>query len=225
MNKKENIIVAIDNMTKAQAESFLDQNKEHIYIIKVGLELFCKYGRAYIEELTEKYNLEIFLDLKLHDIPSTVAKSIRSLEGLKVKFLTIHLSGGQSMIKDALESRDKYLPNTKILGVSVLTSLDDNDTNKIWATNGQEAFKRLFKIAQETNIDGVVSSAYELSLIESGKEILNVCPGIRIGNDDKGDQKRVMTPKDAFNAGADYLVIGRSITNNPEILKDIENYL
>jgi orotidine-5'-phosphate decarboxylase len=220
----QRVIVAFDNMTKEDAENFLDSYGKKLTTIKIGLEMFCRYGRGFIEELNKKYEHDIFLDLKLHDIPTTVAKSIRSLEGLRIKFLTIHLSGGEEMVKQALEARDKYLPQTKILGVSVLTSLDDNDTQQIFNANTRESFKRLEQVAINTGICGIVSSAHELELLTK-KEFIKVCPGIRIENSEGHDQKRVMTPKEAFALGADFLVIGRSITLNPEVLNKIEKYL
>lgn len=219
------IIVALDNMSKEDVHAFLQEHGEHISIIKIGLELYLKHGRNFICEISERYpEIEIFLDLKLHDIPSTVAKAIRSLSGLKIKFLTIHLGGGVEMIKQSLQSRNQHLPECKILGVSVLTSLDENDCKSIWATNSKESFLRLYNLGLDAKIDGIVSSAHELDYADTNN-VINVCPGIRFEGDSANDQKRIMTPKDAFSKGADFLVIGRSITSNPSILKEIDQFL
>lgn len=211
-------------MTKEETEEFLSSYHQKIKIIKMGLEIFNRYGRNYIEEISLKYpDLEIFLDLKLHDIPTTVAKSIRSLAGLKIKFLTIHLSGGVEMINHALEARDNFLPSTKILGVSILTSLSSTQVKSIWNLDKESLFKNLYLLAKESHIDGIVCSGHELKNSLSidkafTQKTLKICPGIRLKDDDSHDQQRVMSPQEALKQGADYLVIGRSITLAPEKL-------
>ena len=129
MRNMKNIMIALDNMNQDQVESFLQNWPGATPTIKLGLEMFCKLGPEYIKSIYEKYGFDIFLDIKLHDIPNTVKKSILALEGLPIKFLTIHLVGGKDMINAAVEAAKFALPDTQILGVSFLTSLDKNDLN------------------------------------------------------------------------------------------------
>lgn len=229
-DNRKRVIVALDNMDKKEVDTFLNEYSSEISLVKIGMELFYRYGREYILAIAQKYKVEIFLDLKLHDIPSTVYKSIRSLEGLPIKFLTIHLSGGNSMVREALRARDNYIKNCKILGVSVLTSLDQSDCNDIWANSSEEVFKNLYKIALNTHIDGIVSSAHELEVAQhldknDKNTPLKVCPGIKFATTNDNDQQRVMTPSQAFDQGADYLVIGRAITQDPQVLTKPELFV
>ena len=186
--------------------------------MKIGLELFLKYGRELVIKINSQYNMKIFLDLKLHDIPVTVEKAIASLEGLPIDFLTVHLSGGTAMLEAAVKSRNTHVPNCKILGVSFLTSLESDDLKQLFAIEDVEsAFSRLFKIAENSDIDGVVCSPHEVKLLKSNhKKLLAVTPGIRffdeIENSNVQDQKRVMDPKSALAVGSDFLVMGRSLT-------------
>ncbi len=226
----DKVIVALDNFSREELTSFLDKYHSKIKIVKIGLELFNKYGQEIVKEITEKYQLEIFLDLKLHDIPSTVHKSIKSLAELKIKFLTVHLSGGDKMIKDALWARDSFLPQTKILGVSILTSLDESDAQSVYDNSVDDSFTKLYKIAKETKIDGVILSGHELELTQAldknyQHNTLKICPGIRFDGDESADQVRTMLPKEAFQNGANYLVIGRSITLKPEVLDNIHKII
>lgn len=213
-------ILALDNMSYEELNNFLESNPSDIPTLKIGLELFCLHGPSIVKEIREKYRKTIFLDLKLHDIPNTVAKAIRSLEGLDVEFLTIHLSGGEEMINKALESAKTYLPNTKLLGVSYLTSLDEKDFSQNWGVNKdgiEDQFKKLFSIASKTKIHGIVCSPLEAKMMkEIDSNILTVCPGIRfedqISSGNIQDQKRVLSPLQALTQGADYMVIGRPLT-------------
>jgi len=222
------VFVALDNMTKEEIFSFLKLCNQDLTHIKIGLELFNKFGPSIVEEIHKLYQVDIFLDLKLHDIPNTVSKAISSLSGLPIKFLTVHLSGGRQMLKQAMVSKQKYLPDCKILGVSILTSLDKEDLAEIWSvTDMNESFLNLFKLAKDCNIDGVVCSAKELSIISSFEnDLITVCPGIRfkdeIDSGNTGDQKRVLSPSEAFNSGASYLVIGRSLTQSDQLSNRIE---
>lgn len=218
MSGMEKVYVALDNMTKEEIYSFLDKSNNEIECVKVGLELFNLYGREFIIDLYNNYKLNIFLDLKLHDIPNTVSKAIRSLSNLPITFLTLHLSGGESMLKASVEARDKYLPNCKLLGVSVLTSLDEGDVESIWGiTDMKFLFSNLFLLANKSQIDGVVCSPNELATLkELNLSLVSMCPGIRfqdeIDSKRTGDQKRVLSPSMALKAGATFLVIGRSLT-------------
>ncbi|WP_372654489.1 orotidine-5'-phosphate decarboxylase [Halobacteriovorax sp.] len=227
MSGMDKVYVALDNMTKEDIFNFLDKTNNELKCIKIGLELFNRYGRELILEIYDKYKLNIFLDLKLHDIPNTVSKSIRSLENLPISFLTIHISGGQSMLEASVSARDQYLPKCKLLGVSVLTSLDENDMENIWGiTDSKFLFSNLFLLANKSKIDGVVCSANELDILnELDLNLISMCPGIRFEDEIKsanlGDQKRVLSPTEAFMAKATYLVIGRSITESTSLTERI----
>lgn len=227
----KNIIVALDNMDKTEILEWMEKAKEDISFIKLGLEVFYRYGRSFVEDLLKRHQVKLFLDLKLHDIPNTVSKSILSLEGLPIDFLTLHLTGGEQMLKAACQAQKKALPQTKLLGVSYLTSLDDNDFFQIWGVEHQQIprqFERLFDLAHKTQIQGLVCSAREASALRDYEKLnaLNplqlVCPGIRFADEIKmsqnmGDQKRVYSPRQAFDSGADYLVMGRSLTQTPQL--------
>jgi len=225
----ERVFVALDNMTKEEIFSFLSVCYPGITHIKIGLEVFNKFGPSIVEEIYKLYPIDIFLDLKLHDIPNTVKKAIASLEGLPIKFLTVHLSGGREMLKQAMIAKDKYLPGCKLLGVSILTSLDEADLKEIWSvTDMNQAFINLFKLASDCKIDGVVCSAKELELVKSFENsLITVCPGIRFSDEialgNTGDQKRVLSPKEAFQNGASYLVMGRSLTKALDLKERIQN--
>ncbi|MDH5580618.1 MAG: orotidine-5'-phosphate decarboxylase [Bdellovibrionales bacterium] len=232
------IIVALDNMKREDAEVFLTklqkQSLDEMPMVKIGLEMFLKHGPSLVTEIHEKYNTPIFLDLKLHDIPNTVHKAILSLEGLPIKFLTIHLSGGVKMIEKAIEAQKLALPHTDLLGVSFLTSLGAEDFNQIWdiGTDGiSAAFERLINLALETNLAGVVSSVNEVELIKelesrSSKSLIKVTPGIRFEDEIKegqlGDQKRVASPSEALKNGSNFLVIGRSLTQTTSLDKRMD---
>jgi orotidine-5'-phosphate decarboxylase len=212
------IFVALDQMSLEEIHHLLKISHGEIKCIKIGLELFLKYGPTIIDELSQKFHVQIFLDLKLHDIPVTVEKSIKSLRNLPIDFLTLHLSGGRQMLEYAVSSTIEYLPKTKLLGVSFLTSLDDTNAQEIFGINlDDQAFKRLFNLAFESKVPGVVCSPHEIKLLKKNyPNLLAITPGVRfdfeINSASTGDQKRVMTPKEAFDAGADFLVMGRSLT-------------
>ena len=229
----KNTIVALDQMTKDQIQNLIPKLKELSYF-KIGLELFNQHGREYIEQFVQENKTKVFLDLKLHDIPKTVECSIKSLSGLDIEFLTIHLSGGKEMITSALKARDKYLPNTKILGVSYLTSLGPEDFKEVYGIEKnmiETQFKRIFRLAAVCKVDGLISSPHELHIIkkieqETHYKFIKVTPGIRLNSNNKNDQKRVMGPSQALEHGANFIVIGRAITQATSIyeaLKQIKN--
>ena len=181
---------------------------------KVGLELYVAEGPAFVREL-EKRGCEIFLDLKFHDIPNTVAGAVRSACSLGVSYFNVHCGGGLEMLKAAVRARDESGSKAKLLGVTVLTSLDDLAVQEIGFPRSASAQVKTFvELAQEAGLDGVVCSAQELGLVQqlAGKEFITMVPGIRPAGSDAGDQKRVMTPGEAARAGAHCLVIGRPIT-------------
>lgn len=227
------VIVALDNMDRDQILAWMEQAKADVGFAKIGLEAFCRYGRDLLETLREKYQLRLFLDLKLHDIPNTVSKTIQGLEGLPIDFLTVHLTGGESMLTAALKAQKKALPQTQLLGVSYLTSLDNKDFKQIWGVEQNDIsqqFKRLFELAHTSKIHGLVCSAREAKALReyekatSQKALQLVCPGIRFQDEidddiNLGDQKRVLSPLEAFKLGVDYLVMGRSLTQAPDLQK------
>lgn len=225
------VMVALDGMSKNEVYSFLNKCDGRVKIVKIGMELFYKEGHEIVHSIAKDFNVSIFLDLKLHDIPTTVSKAIKSLQGLPISYLTIHLSGGEGMLRAAKESQQQNLPKTKLLGVSYLTSLDHEDFKRIWNiddTSTSDAFNRLFDLAYQCKIDGVVCSAHEAQSVKDRfKSLETVTPGIRfeeeIENTDKcGDQKRVLTPEEAFSNGSDFLVMGRSLTLSDNLTEKLE---
>jgi len=223
MNSK--IIVALDNNNLTKVIKLVNDLKNEVYAFKIGHEFFYNYGiegYAQIKSICPK----IFLDLKLHDIPNTVAKGIKAIEKLKPALTTIHISGGDQMQKAAVKNSKRKI---KILGVSILTSLDVKQVNKYYNTkNISKLVKKFVNIAKKNNLDGVVCSPLEIKIVrkEIGENMIIVVPGIRPDKykSIKDDQKRTLTPKEAIELGADYIVIGRPITSakNPiKVIKEI----
>lgn len=192
--------------------------------VKLGLEFFLANGPASIKEM-HKAGLPIFLDLKLHDIPNTVAGAVRSLANLGVDIITIHTQGGPSMMRAAVDSANEEaaklgLTPPKIIGVTILTSLDDGDLSKMGVNHSvEDQVLNLASLAKASGLDGVVCSPLEIKAIrqELGQEFKLIVPGIRPEGASAGDQKRVLSPKQAVDAGADILVIGRPITKADDI--------
>ena len=205
-------------MTLDEIDQFLKQKDNTLPFVKIGLELFVKYGADLVHKIHNEHHKRIFLDLKLHDIPITVSKAISSLKNLPIEFLTVHLSGGEAMLKASVTEARISIPNCKILGVSFLTSLEKNDLESLFGiTNTDQAFLKLFDVAALAGVDGVVSSPHEVRLLkEHYPKLLAVTPGIRFKDEIAAtqiqDQKRVMDPNEALLAGSDYLVMGRSLT-------------
>jgi orotidine-5'-phosphate decarboxylase len=213
----DHVIVALDNMNQAQVLNFLPKIQGKIKTLKVGLELYYRTGPDFVRQLHD-LGFQIFLDLKLHDIPHTVAQAIDALQGLPVKFLTIHLGGGAAMAQAAAAKAHEVLPQTTLLGVTFLTSLDVHDLQQMYGLSPEQirpCFKRFFTMAAENNL-GLILSPHELPLaveVEAATHpLIKVCPGIRFADDQKNDQKRISTPADALKAQADYLVMGRALT-------------
>lgn len=219
MKELNKVFIALDQMSVDTALEFCQKNSSWISHLKIGLELFLLGGQPFLQEILKIKDFKIFLDLKLHDIPQTVYGAIRSLslslDESSIDYLTIHLSGGSEMINKALEARNHYLPNTKLLGVSLLTSLDEKEIKNIFNKDREGTFLRLSEFANQSGLDGIILSPRELEVAAKNKQLLKVCPGIRFANDHQDDQKRTMTPKDALTNGADFLVMGRSLTRCP----------
>lgn len=204
------IYVAIDTPDMDRAKAIATAVRRHAGGLKLGLEFFCHNGRHGVMELAE-LGLPIFLDLKLHDIPNTVAKSIQALAPITPAVLTVHAAGGRAMLEDAKAAAPA---DTKVVAVTVLTSLDGEDLSSIGFTSDNHGqVERLATLAREAGLDGIVCSGNEVAAARRRwRDGFFVVPGIRPANSHAGDQKRVMTPRGAIDAGASILVIGRPIT-------------
>jgi orotidine-5'-phosphate decarboxylase len=208
------IYVAIDTPDMDRARAIATAVKRHAGGLKLGLEFFCHNGRNGVLELAE-LGLPIFLDLKLHDIPNTVAKSIQALAPITPAVLTVHAAGGRAMLEDAKAAAPT---GTKVVAVTVLTSLDGGDLASIGVNSDNHAqVERLAALAKDAGLDGIVCSGNEVAAVRrKWKDGFFVVPGIRPANSQLGDQKRVMTPRGAIDAGASILVIGRPVTGAPD---------
>ena len=209
----KSIIVAIDEQDKASFNRILDSLDPNLCMVKIGSVSFNALGHDIVHSAADK-GFDIFLDLKLHDIPNTVKKSIEGLSILPIQMLTIHTSGGRLMMESAMEAIKGT--DIKVFGVTALTSLSDTDTNQIYQRTAADQVNAMLDIAEEAKIDGVVCSPHELDLVTARKSLLSITPGIRF-SDLNDDQTRVMTPKQAIDLGANYLVIGRPITGADDI--------
>ena len=221
MNSKK-IIVALDSNKINKVKELTKLIKNEVFAFKIGYEFFFNFGIDGYKQI-KKICPKIFLDLKLHDIPNTVQQGIKAIEKLRPIFTTIHISGGDEMIKSSMINR-KY---TKILGVSVLTSLNTKQINKYYNENSIEKIvKKFVKYATKYKLDGIVCSPKEIEIVrkEIGKKFTIVTPGIRpeMHNSFFDDQKRILTPKKAIDLGANFLVIGRPITESKNPLDTIK---
>ena len=211
------LIIALDFKNIDEMSHFISNLDPQKCIVKVGLQLFISEGPKVLDFLSQR-GFEIFLDLKLHDIPNTVRKSVEEISQYNVKLTTIHLQGGRDMIQAANQVKG----DTKILGVSLLTSLDDSDTRELYNNDFEQQFNNLINLATETKVDGIVCSSQELELI-SDPSLIKVVPGIR-NQESSDDQKRVMTSSEAYSNGADYIVVGRPITQAKYIEEAVKDY-
>jgi orotidine-5'-phosphate decarboxylase len=208
------IVVALDFPTQEQALAMADQLDPKLCRVKVGKELYTATGPVILEQL-HKRGYDVFLDLKFHDIPNTCAKAVGVAADLGVWMVNVHASGGQKMMEAARNELEKKTHKPLLIGVTVLTSMERSDLAGIGLDiEPMEQVERLAKLTQLSGLDGVVCSAREVALIREicGEDFLTVTPGIRPEGSDIGDQKRVMTPTQAVEAGVNYMVIGRPIT-------------
>ncbi len=209
------IICAIDTPTIEGAKKLIGQIAPHVGAVKLGLEFFVANGIEGVKRAMDGSDVPLFLDLKFHDIPNTVAKAITSTADINCFLLTIHTSGGAEMMQRAAEAATSLPSKPKILGVTVLTSMDANDLSDIGCKHDtREQVVSLAQLAQTSGLDGVVCSPHEVSFIRAacGHDFTLVVPGIRPAASTADDQKRTMAPREAVDLGADYLVIGRPIT-------------
>ena len=213
---KENIIIALDYDDESKIYEFCDQMDPSLCKLKIGKQVFTKYGPNIIDNLHKK-KFEIFLDLKFHDIPTTVYKACLEAFNLGIWMLNIHLLGGTEMINAAKQARDEVNKEAKLIGVTLLTSITNLNLENIGLDERPTIIKKLTELASKSNIDGVVCSPSDIKLIrEIDKTLLFVTPGIRL-NTTKDDHSEVFTPRDAIKLGSNYIVIGRPLTeaNNP----------
>jgi orotidine-5'-phosphate decarboxylase len=212
MKNSSQVILALDFNDMASTVEMIDLTKEHIGIYKLGLEFYLAHGKSGVKEIQSRFSgIEIFLDLKLHDIPNTVAGACRSVADLNPKFLTVHASGGSKMISGASST----LPNVEITAVTILTSLDKEQMSAMGLNENIETLTlSLAKNAVNSGARAIVSSPQEVSLLRKhlGEKVTLITPGVRPSGAERDDQERVMTPREAIEAGADFVVIGRPIT-------------
>jgi orotidine-5'-phosphate decarboxylase len=208
------VFVAIDTTDLGHAKALAARLKPHVGGVKLGLEFFSAHGPSGVRAFADM-GLPVFLDLKFHDIPNTVAGAVRAAAGLGVDILNVHAAGGPAMLKAAVEAARAVNPKTKVIAVTVLTSLGDADLEAVGQRGpAADQVLRLASLTRNCGLDGVVCSAHEIGALRAalGPDFLLVVPGIRPKGADLGDQQRVMGPKEARDAGASALVIGRPIT-------------
>ena len=227
--KPKQVIVALDFDSIEEASSITKLLDPEIFRLKVGKQLFANEGPKILDNLNQK-GFDIFLDLKLHDIPNTVFKALKNLLNQKLWMTNIHLLGGEEMIQAAREARDQAKSEALIIGVTVLTSLNEEKIKNMgFNIQIPELVKVLSTSAKRNNIDGVVCSVKEVPEIKEnlGEDFIAVTPGIRI-HQNNNDQSRVATLKEATKNRSDYIVLGREITsstNIPEMIKKVESYI
>ncbi|MFT6987277.1 MAG: orotidine-5'-phosphate decarboxylase [Psychromonas sp.] len=221
------VVIALDYADKQEALEFIKQLDPVTCRLKIGKEMFTHFGPDFVKTVVAK-NFDVFLDLKFHDIPNTVAKAVKAAADLGVWMVNVHASGGRRMMEAAKEILEPYGDKAPLLiAVTVLTSMEQSDLNELGITDSPaEQVKRLAILTKSSGLDGVVCSSHEVKELKAllGTEFKLVTPGIRPAGSDAGDQRRIMTPKQALDAGSDYLVIGRPITqaeNPAQVLHEI----
>jgi orotidine-5'-phosphate decarboxylase len=213
---KAPIAVALDAPDLETAKTWAKEVSPYVSTLKIGLETYLRDGKKSIEQIKEISNCDLFLDLKLHDIPATVAGACRSVADLNPKYLTVHASGGSEMINEAA----KTLPNTLIVAVTILTSIDEKNLQEIGFKNSsKESAVNLAKLAVAAGARAIVCSPQEVAEIRKNvaSSIVLITPGIRPQGSSSNDQQRIATPQDALLNGANLLVIGRPITGSDNV--------
>ena len=216
------IIVAIDTYDLQEANVILDQLDSNLCKIKIGSVVFNSLGKSFLKEVSSR-GFKIFLDLKLHDIPNTVHEAILGFHDCSIDMLTVHLSGGEEMLRKAMLAGKSI--NAKVIGVSILTSLEESDTLSLFDNKLDHQIRNLFEIAVKANLDGVVCSPHELEMSNTilNSDSIKITPGIRdIKVED--DQARTMNAKEAIEQGATFLVIGRPITQAQDISTALKTF-
>jgi len=213
--QNKSIIVALDTVTLKETSSIIAELDPSKCMVKVGSVLFNANGRAALD-LVANAGFEIFFDIKFHDIPNTVKSSIESFKGIPIKFFTVHLSGGKSMLAAAKEAAE--LINAGCIGVSVLTSLSNEEANTVYTRSIENTVSDMFELAKISGCDGVVCSPLELNLAQEViPNLIKITPGIRANQNKTDDQTRTLSASEAITKGADFLVIGRPITEANDI--------
>ena len=225
------IILALDTTDLKEALNIANQIKNKIFTIKLGLEFFNAHGKEGIKKFNEIGVTNLMLDLKLKDIPETVYKAIKALDNVQFGFLTIHGQGGKSMIDKAKKAADEIKSRPKIMMVTILTALNDEDLKAIGSNSTvNEQVEKLAKLAKKTDV-GIVCSGHEAKNVRKiiGPNLLIFTPGIRINKDNKDDQQRVCTPMESIKNGSDKIIMGRSLMkgnileNVNEVLESLKN--
>jgi orotidine-5'-phosphate decarboxylase len=225
--KQTELILALDCEDRESALDLIKPLQGHLKWVKIGLQMFTAYGLPFVHEI-KSMGYHVFLDLKLHDIPNTVAKAILSLSSAQIDLLTIHASGGSEMCAYAVKARDESNPKLKLLAVTVLTSMNQKQMEALNVNKPvQDHVLDLAKMCVDAKVDGIVSSTHELKLLRKtlGNDPLIVTPGIRPKGADLNEQKRVMTPFDAKELGADFIVVGRPIYKSEDPLASVISIL
>lgn len=225
MVNPDQVIVALDLDNEFSARSLVSRLSESNVAFKIGLQAYVQWGPSFVRHLVQS-DLRVFLDLKFHDIPNTVARAVKASHDMGVWMINLHISSGSRAIAMARETLDALPPPRPLLmGVTVLTSLAESDLEELKLPNNPAAWAvHLARTGQKAGLDGVICSAQEVGSIksETGSSFLAVTPGIRLPDAQKDDQRRIMTPEDAVRAGSDYLVIGRPITQASDPLAVVE---
>lgn len=214
MSVDPKIIIALDYPDRASAMSLIEQLDGKHCRLKIGKEMFTRLGPAFVEDVQQQ-GFDVFLDLKYHDIPNTVAQACKAACDLGVWMLNVHASGGRRMMEAARDAITAHSHQPRLIAVTMLTSLDQNDITEIgYCGTPEENVLRLAKLAESSGLDGVVCSPREVLMLREKitNDFLLVTPGIRPAGSAGDDQRRTMTPAEALQAGASYLVIGRPIT-------------
>jgi len=219
VDDSKKIIVALDYDNLDSVTNLINSIDPELCRIKIGKELFTKYGPSIVKNIHEK-GFEIFLDLKFHDIPTTVYKACISAFSLNIWMLNIHLTGGYDMAVSAMKAKKDCQSNSKLIGVTALTSLSDDDCIKIYGCKRSDQLKKMKDIGLEADIDGFVCSPYDINTLAAEDKIF-VTPGIRT-NSNTQDHHKVITPVKALQLGSTYLVIGGSITESLEPSKELK---
>ena len=212
-NKRPEIILALDVNNRKQAEKILQATGDKLIWVKVGLQSFLRDGPDLVRTIADS-GKKVFLDLKLHDIPNTMAKAIESLSELPIGMLTLHAHAGEEALQRCTQTGKEVLPDTLFLAVTVLTSMDQSALSSVGVQSTVlEQVERLARLANQSKVGGIVCSPQELVHLRAclSPQTKMITPGIRPAGSPFGDQKRIMTPAEAKQAGADYLVIGRPI--------------
>ena len=222
MRNSSQVILALDFSDMASTVEMINLTKEQIGIYKLGLEFYLAHGKSGVKEIQSRFtDIEVFLDLKLHDIPNTVAGACRSVADINPKFLTVHASGGSKMISAASSA----LPKVEITAVTILTSLDQEQMLAMGLSENIENLTlSLAKNAVNSGARAIVSSPQEVSLLRKhlGEKVTLITPGVRPSGAERDDQERIMTPRQAIDAGADFVVIGRPITKASDPKQEAE---